>query len=120
MVVLIKFKTSDDPCKEIPTPYQVILLIPENRIERDGVALQPMEKIKNILRQLLIAPFIGLIQLYRWVISPWLGPKCRYTPTCSQYAMDALRKHGMMKGLWKALHRISRCHPWGGSGYDPA
>jgi len=54
------------------------------------------------------------------VISPWMGPKCRYTPTCSQYAIDALRKYGMIKGLWKALRRISRCHPWGGSGFDPA
>ncbi|MFN5478617.1 MAG: membrane protein insertion efficiency factor YidD [Chitinophagaceae bacterium] len=79
-----------------------------------------MQELKNPLRRLLISPFILLIQLYRMVISPWLGPKCRYTPTCSQYAMDALYKYGIIKGLWKALKRISRCHPWGGSGYDPA
>ncbi|MFN5054526.1 MAG: membrane protein insertion efficiency factor YidD [Bacteroidota bacterium] len=79
-----------------------------------------MNRLKSSFRNLLIAPFILLIQLYKWVISPWLGPKCRYTPTCSQYAMDALRKYGITKGLWKALQRISKCHPWGGSGYDPA
>jgi putative membrane protein insertion efficiency factor len=79
-----------------------------------------MSRLKTSFRRLLIAPFILLIQIYRLVISPWLGPKCRYTPTCSQYAMDALRKYGMIKGLWKALQRISKCHPWGGSGYDPA
>jgi putative membrane protein insertion efficiency factor len=79
-----------------------------------------MSRLKISFRSLLIAPFILMIQIYRLVISPWLGPKCRYTPTCSQYAMDALRKYAMIKGLWKALQRISKCHPWGGSGYDPA
>jgi uncharacterized protein len=64
-------------------------------------------------------PFIVLIKFYQWVISPWLGPKCRYTPTCSHYAEEALRKHGPIKGLWLAIKRIARCHPWGGSGYDP-
>ena len=76
--------------------------------------------MKNTIRKLLISPFLLLIYFYRIVISPWLGPKCRYNPTCSQYAIDALQKYGMIKGLWKALYRISRCHPWGGSGYDPA
>jgi len=79
-----------------------------------------MNRLKSSFRTLLVAPFIGLIQLYKMVISPWMGPKCRYTPTCSQYAIDALRKYGMIKGLWKALRRISKCHPWGGSGFDPA
>ncbi|MEQ1675740.1 MAG: membrane protein insertion efficiency factor YidD [Chitinophagaceae bacterium] len=64
-------------------------------------------------------PFIVLIKIYQWVISPWLGPKCRYTPTCSHYASEALKKHGIVKGMWLAVKRISRCHPWGGSGYDP-
>ena len=79
-----------------------------------------MNRMKNTIRKLLISPFLLMIYIYRMVISPWLGPKCRYTPTCSQYAIDALKKYGMIKGLWKALYRISRCHPWGGSGYDPA
>jgi putative membrane protein insertion efficiency factor len=71
------------------------------------------------IRQLLSLPFIFLIRIYQWVISPWLGPKCRYTPTCSNYAIEALRKHGVFRGTWLAARRISSCHPWGGSGYDP-
>ena len=69
--------------------------------------------------QLLSLPFIRLIKLYQWIISPWLGQKCRYTPTCSHYAVEALKKYGPLKGLWLAIKRISRCHPWGGHGYDP-
>jgi putative membrane protein insertion efficiency factor len=83
-------------------------------------SFMPMKPQLNLLSRVAIAPFVLMIKLYKWVISPMLGPKCRYTPTCSQYALDALNKYGMIKGLWKALHRISRCHPWGGSGYDPA
>ena len=59
------------------------------------------------------------IHFYRMCISPMLPPSCRYTPTCSQYALEALRRHGPVKGLWLAVRRILRCHPWGGSGYDP-
>ena len=64
-------------------------------------------------------PFIVLIKLYQWIISPWMGQKCRYTPTCSQYGIDALKKYGPFKGLWLTMKRVSRCHPWGGHGYDP-
>ena len=71
------------------------------------------------LLQILSLPFIALIKLYQWIISPILGPKCRFTPSCSHYAVQALKKHGLVKGLWLAMKRISRCHPWGGSGYDP-
>ncbi len=71
------------------------------------------------LKQILIFPFIALIKLYQWIISPILGPKCRYTPTCSQYGIEALKKHGPIKGLWLTVKRISSCHPWGGHGYDP-
>jgi putative membrane protein insertion efficiency factor len=71
------------------------------------------------VKQVLIFPFLLLIRLYQYVISPWIGPKCRYTPTCSHYAVEALKKHGPLKGFWLSLKRISRCHPWGGSGYDP-
>jgi putative membrane protein insertion efficiency factor len=58
------------------------------------------------------------IRFYRTVISPMIGANCRYTPTCSSYAMEALRKHGGIKGGWLAARRIARCHPWGGSGID--
>lgn len=62
---------------------------------------------------------IYIIKFYQYAISPHFPPACRYTPTCSAYAVEALRKHGALKGSWLALKRISRCHPWGGSGYDP-
>jgi len=64
-------------------------------------------------------PFILLIKFYQYVVSPVLGPKCRFTPTCSQYAVEALKKHGLLKGGWLTVKRISRCRPGGGSGYDP-
>lgn len=59
------------------------------------------------------------IHFYRFAISPLFPPACRYTPSCSAYALEALRKHGPMKGIYLAIRRILRCHPWGGSGYDP-
>ncbi len=68
---------------------------------------------------LLSMPFIALIKLYQWILSPLLGPKCRFTPSCSHYAIEALKKYGFFKGGWLAIRRISRCHPWGGQGYDP-
>ncbi|HVW63028.1 MAG TPA: membrane protein insertion efficiency factor YidD [Puia sp.] len=74
--------------------------------------------MRTFLR-ILSLPFIALIKLYQWVISPLLGPKCRFTPTCSQYAIEALKKYGPLKGGWLSLRRISRCHPWGGHGVDP-
>lgn len=64
-------------------------------------------------------PLIGLVKLYRVAISPWLGMNCRFQPTCSEYAIEALRTHGVFKGAWLAAKRIGRCHPWGDSGYDP-
>lgn len=64
-------------------------------------------------------PFILLIRIYQYIISPAIGPKCRFTPTCSHYAVEALQKHGLLKGGWLAVKRISRCRPGGGQGYDP-
>lgn len=63
--------------------------------------------------------FLALIAIYRYAISPMLPPRCRYTPTCSQYAIEAIEKYGAFKGGWLAAKRIARCHPLGGSGYDP-
>lgn len=71
------------------------------------------------LQQLISLPFILLIRFYQYVISPAIGPKCRFTPTCSQYAVEALKKYGLFKGGWLAVKRISKCHPGGSSGYDP-
>ncbi|HEY5655264.1 MAG TPA: membrane protein insertion efficiency factor YidD [Woeseiaceae bacterium] len=70
-------------------------------------------------RVILAWPFILLVRFYRYAISPLLGANCRYQPTCSAYAEEALRRHGVLRGGWLALKRISRCNPWGGSGYDP-
>jgi putative membrane protein insertion efficiency factor len=62
---------------------------------------------------------IGLIGLYRLTLSPWVGQGCRFSPTCSVYAREAILGHGAARGLWLMARRLSRCHPWGGSGYDP-
>ncbi|MDE5842544.1 MAG: membrane protein insertion efficiency factor YidD [Muribaculaceae bacterium] len=69
----------------------------------------------RVIAKILILP----IRFYQCCISPMLPAACRYTPTCSQYAVEALRRHGALRGSWLALRRILRCHPWGGSGYDP-
>lgn len=71
------------------------------------------------LAQLLSFLFIMLIKLYQVLLSPLLGNKCRYTPTCSHYGIEALKKYGLFKGSWLTIKRIARCHPWGGHGYDP-
>jgi putative membrane protein insertion efficiency factor len=72
-----------------------------------------------IIKTILITPFIILIRLYQWIISPVMGPKCRFTPTCSQYTAEALQKHGFIKGGALSIKRISKCRPGGGHGYDP-
>ena len=71
------------------------------------------------MRKLLTTILILPIRFYQKAISPMTPPSCRFTPTCSHYAIEALRKHGPLKGLYLAIWRILRCHPWGGSGYDP-
>ena len=71
------------------------------------------------LLYILSLPFIALIKVYQYTVSPLLGPKCRFTPTCSHYGIEALKKYGLIKGGWLTLKRIARCHPWGGHGYDP-
>lgn len=60
-----------------------------------------------------------LIRIYRYVLSPLIGPSCRHLPTCSDYAEEAIHRHGLFKGGWLALSRLARCNPWGSSGYDP-
>lgn len=71
------------------------------------------------LGRLLAWPLLALVGLYRLAISPWLGNNCRFQPSCSEYALEALREHGAFRGGWLTIKRIGRCHPWGGSGYDP-
>jgi putative membrane protein insertion efficiency factor len=60
-----------------------------------------------------------LIRAYQWILAPVLGANCRFAPSCSEYAHEAIGVHGPLKGSWLALIRLARCHPWGGSGYDP-
>jgi putative membrane protein insertion efficiency factor len=62
---------------------------------------------------------LAIIRFYRTSVSPLTASHCKYIPTCSQYAIEAIRKHGPFKGMYLAVRRILRCHPWGGSGYDP-
>ncbi|WP_313111546.1 membrane protein insertion efficiency factor YidD [Aequorivita sediminis] len=71
------------------------------------------------MKKVLIYPFVLLIKGYQGFISPLLPSSCRYTPTCSHYAVEALQIHGLIKGSWLAIKRIGSCNPWGGSGYDP-
>jgi putative membrane protein insertion efficiency factor len=69
--------------------------------------------------ELITFPFIVVIKIYQLLVSPLFPSACRYTPTCSHYTVEALKKYGLFKGGWLGLKRITRCHPWGGSGYDP-
>lgn len=71
------------------------------------------------MKKILTFPFILLIRVYQNFISPLLPSSCKYTPTCSHYAVEALQTHGLLKGGWLAARRIGSCNPWGGSGYDP-
>ena len=72
-----------------------------------------------MISKIVSAFFIYLIKAYQVLLSPILPPGCRYTPTCSQYSLEAIKKYGPLKGGWLAIKRISSCHPFGGHGYDP-
>ncbi len=74
----------------------------------------------ELLKKIIAFPFVVLIKFYQYVLSPYLGgSKCRYSPSCSQYTMDAIKKDGPIKGNFLGAKRLSRCHPGGGHGYDP-
>ena len=87
--------------------------------QEPGQKPQPQAAKTNIVKRILSAPFILLVKFYQKCISPYKPSSCRFTPTCSQYAIEALKKHGPIKGLYLATKRVLRCHPWGGSGHDP-
>jgi uncharacterized protein len=76
-------------------------------------------KPKGNLGAILSSPFVFILYLYKWILSPLLPNACRFVPTCSEYGVEAFKKHGLLKGGWLTLKRIGRCQPWGGSGYDP-
>lgn len=71
--------------------------------------------MKRILTAILLVP----VYFYKYAISPWTPASCRFVPSCSEYTVQALKKYGPFKGLWLSVKRIIRCHPWGGSGFDP-
>jgi len=73
----------------------------------------------NFLKKLLSALLIGLVNIYRYLISPVIGPRCRFHPTCSSYMIEAIQRHGPIKGTWLGLKRLGRCHPYNDGGYDP-
>ena len=78
--------------------------------------------MKKVLRFIIKLPaniLILLIKIYQYTLSPLIGRNCRYTPTCSNYGIEAIRKYGAIKGGWLTIKRIASCNPWGGSGYDP-
>lgn len=72
-----------------------------------------------MLKRWIAVPFIFIFRGYQLLISPLFPPSCRFQPTCSQYGIEALKKHGVIKGLSLTIKRIAKCHPWGGKGYDP-
>lgn len=72
-----------------------------------------------MLKKILTAPFIFLVKVYQYLLSPLLPKSCRFQPTCSNYTIEALKIHGLWKGMKLSVNRIFRCHPWGDSGYDP-
>ena len=76
-------------------------------------------RLRSVCKRAAALPLIAVVKFYHLCISPFTPPSCRFTPTCSQYAVEALRKYGPVKGGWLTLKRLARCHPWGGSGYDP-
>jgi putative membrane protein insertion efficiency factor len=78
-----------------------------------------IDRLAGSMRDGLAAVLIGLVRAYQWTLSPVLGPRCRFDPTCSEYAVVALRRFGPLRGGRLMLRRVSRCHPWGASGYDP-
>jgi uncharacterized protein len=73
----------------------------------------------NFIKTVFANFFIVLIKIYQIFISPYFPARCRYTPTCSHYGVEAIRKHGAVYGLWLTAKRVASCHPWGGHGYDP-
>ena len=75
--------------------------------------------MRTILFNPLLLILVGLVHAYRWGVSPFLMPSCRFAPNCSEYALESLLRFGALRGGYFAARRILRCHPWGGSGYDP-
>ena len=78
-----------------------------------------MQRFLRIFAVLPARALVVGVRCYQLGVSPWFGPRCRFQPTCSQYFIEAVQKYGALRGSWRGVRRIARCHPWGGSGYDP-
>lgn len=91
------------------------------RDERAAVTGRPVLFLRpaSLLRAAPRLAAAGAVRIYQIVVSPWLPPSCGFSPTCSEYARQALIRHGILRGTWLALRRLSRCHPFGSGGYDP-
>ena len=111
--------------KQIESAVVKILSHIESSIAAPTTKQQPLQQPQQgsakprAINKILSAPFILLVKFYQKFISPYKPSSCRFTPTCSQYAIEAFKKYGPIKGLYLAIKRLFRCHPWGGSGYDP-
>jgi uncharacterized protein len=78
-----------------------------------------MKRLGDAIVGLPARVLVAMVRVYQLTISPWLGPVCRYEPSCSHYMIQAVHKYGLVRGAWKGVRRIARCHPFGASGYDP-
>ena len=85
----------------------------------DSRLSRAISQMSRALSRLGVGAAVGLVRAYQLLISPWLGRPCRHTPSCSAYAIEALRRFGVLWGGWLTVKRLARCHPWGTSGYDP-
>jgi uncharacterized protein len=75
--------------------------------------------MQKVMTELIVRLLVALVRAYQVALSPFFGQQCRFTPTCSHYAIEALQTHGAAKGMWLAVKRILRCHPWQAGGHDP-
>ena len=83
-------------------------------------AVAPKTSTRRLLKNVMIVKLLqSIFKLYYRLLSPLLGNRCRFAPSCSEYAHQALERHGLVKGLWLTIKRLCRCHPWGGDGFDP-
>ena len=78
-----------------------------------------ISRVSVAVSQLGVGAAVGLVRAYQYLVSPWLGSPCRHAPSCSAYAVEALRRFGVLRGGWLTARRLARCHPWGTRGYDP-
>ncbi len=88
-------------------------------LDRSGLNARAARRLAEFLWLLPAAALIGLIKLYRLILSPWIGNQCRFYPSCSHYGEEAIRHHGAVRGSWLTLRRLGKCHPWHEGGCDP-